>query len=122
MPAPTRRVAARRTPARQLVATVLLALTLAGCAGGGTQTSCDLGGCTVTFPRSGNGATAAEVSVLGVTARLVGVSGGAATIEVAGQRLTLPAGGQGTAEGFTVGVQSVTDTEVVVVVRPDLGG
>lgn len=105
---------------RRAAATALVALTLTACAGGGTQTSCDLSGCTVTFPRTGGGA-AAEVSVLGVSARLVRVDGGAATIEVAGQSVTLPVGGQADAEGFTVGVQSVTDTEVVVVVRPALG-
>ncbi len=100
------------------VATVLTALVLsfgaAACGGGGSQTSCGIDGCTVTFPRNG----AAAVSVLGIEAKLVGVQNGAAELLVAGQRITVPVGGQSDAGGFTVGVEQVTDTEVVVRVRP----
>jgi hypothetical protein len=93
---------------------VLTALVLvAGCGGGGSQTECGLDGCTITFPRSGDVA----VSVLGVEARLVGVQNGTAELEVAGQRITVPVGGETQASGFTVGVEQVTDTEVVVRVR-----
>lgn len=91
----------------------LLALTLLGsaaCGGQDSNTQCALDGCTVTFARSGD----AAVSILGVSARLVGVDGGQATLEVAGQTVTVPVGGETQAEGFTVGVESVTDTEVVV--------
>lgn len=91
----------------------LLALTLLGsvaCGGQGSNTQCALDGCTVTFSRSGD----AAVSILGVSARLVGVDAGQATLEVAGQTVTVPVGGETQAEGFTVGVESVTDTEVVV--------
>jgi hypothetical protein len=98
-------------------AAVLTALVLsfgaAGC-GGGSQTSCALDGCTITFPRSGD----SRVSVLGVEARLVGVVNGAAELEVAGQQITVPVGGQADAGGFTVAVDRVTDTEVVVRVAP----
>lgn len=104
--------------ARRLAAATLVALALTACGGQGSQTQCGLDGCTVTFPRSGN----AEVSVLGISARLVGVDAGAATIMVAGQTVTVPVGGEAAAEGFTVGVQSVTDTEVVVKVRAGGGG
>ena len=55
--------------------------------------------------------------MLGVQARLVGVQDGTAELEVAGQRVTVPVGGQTEAAGFTVGVERVTDKEVVVRVR-----
>jgi hypothetical protein len=94
---------------------LVLTLGAAGCGGGGgSQTDCGLDGCTVTFPRSGD----AAVSVLGIEARLLGVTGGTAELEVAGQRITVPVGGETNAEGFTVSVDRVTDTEVVVRVRP----
>lgn len=99
-------------------AVVLIVAATAACGGGGSNTQCGIDGCTVTFPRSGD----AAVSVLGVQARLVGVDAGQATIEVAGQTVSVPVGGQTTAEGFTLGVESVTDTEVVVRVRPAAGG
>lgn len=100
--------------AATLVLTALTALVLAGCGGGGSQTDCGLDGCTITFPRSG----AAAVSVLGIEARVVGVEGGTAELEIAGQRITVPVGGETQAQGFTVGVERVTDTEVVVRIRP----
>jgi hypothetical protein len=96
------------------VLSVLTALALVtGCGGQGSQTDCGLDGCTVTFARSGE----AAVSVLGVEARLVGVENGAATLDVAGQRITVPAGGETEAAGFLVSVERVTETEVVVRVR-----
>jgi hypothetical protein len=97
---------------RRAAVPVLTALVLlAGCGGGqGSQTDCGLDGCTITIPRSGD----AAVSVLGVEARLVGVQDGVAQLEVAGQQISLPVGSQRQVEGFTVGVQQVTDTEVVV--------
>ena len=114
---------------RHLVLALAAAALLAGCSGGqggsagdsgdgsggsggdrSSATNCDLGGCTITFPRSGTG----TVSVFGVEARLVGVDAGSARIEVAGQTVTIPVGGTTQAEGFTVGVERVTDTEVVV--------
>jgi hypothetical protein len=103
-----------RRPAA-LVLTALTALVLvAGCGGGGSNTECGLDGCTITFPRNG----AAAVSVLGIEAKLVGVNAGTAELEVAGQRITVPVGGETQADGFTVGVEQVTDTDVVVRVRP----
>jgi len=93
---------------------VLTAIVLvAGCGSGGTQTDCGLDGCTVTFPRSGD----ATVSVLGIEARLVGVQEGTAQLEVAGQQVTVPVGGEANAGNFTVVVEQVTDTEVIVRVR-----
>ncbi|MFC5948723.1 hypothetical protein ACFQH9_10600 [Pseudonocardia lutea] len=96
------------------LAAAVLAVGLAGCGGGSSSTACGLDGCTVTFPRSGD----ASVSVLGVEARLVGVQNDVAEIQVAGQQVRVPVGGQTEAGGFTVGVDRVTDTEVVVRVRP----
>jgi hypothetical protein len=104
-------LATRRAAATTLAA---LALALAGCGGQGSNTNCALDGCTVTFQRDGT----AAVSVLGVEARLLGVEGGAARLEVAGQTVTVPVGGEAAAEGFTVGVERVTDTEVVVRISP----
>lgn len=96
------------------VMSVLAALVLvAGCGGGSSQVDCGLDGCTITFPRSGDVA----VSVLGVEARLVGVQDSTAQLEVAGQQITVPVGGETEASGFVVGVDRVTDTEVVVRVR-----
>jgi hypothetical protein len=96
-----------------LVSVFAALVLVAGCGGGGSQTDCGLDGCTVTFPRSGE----ATVSVLGIEARLVGVQDGTAQLEVAGQQISVPVGGETEAGGFTVGVESVTDTEVVVRVR-----
>jgi len=98
---------------RRAFAALATAFLVAGCATAGTQTNCGLDGCTVTFPRSGD----TSVSVLGVQARLVGVQDGTAELEVAGQRVTVPVGGQTEAGGVTVGVERVTDKEVVVRVR-----
>jgi len=95
---------------RTLVASLLAAAVLTGCGGQGSATSCGVDGCTVTFARSGS----ADVSVLGVTARLVRVDAESAQIEVAGQTVTVPVGGQAQVGGFTVGVEQVTDAQVVV--------
>jgi hypothetical protein len=97
-----------------VVSVVAAVVLVAGCGGGGSQTDCGLDGCTITFPRSGD----TSVSVLGVGARLVGVQNGTAQVEIAGQTITVPVGGEANAEGFTVGVERVTDAEVVVRVRP----
>lgn len=94
-------------------ALAVLALTVGGltaCGGQGSNTDCGLDGCTVTFQRSGD----AVVSILGIEVRLVGVDAGNAQLEVAGQTVTVPVGGETAADGFTVGVERVTDTEVVV--------
>ena len=109
----------RRARAARVVATPLIGLAVAGgvltgCGGQGSDTSCGVNGCTVTFARNGT----AEVSVLGVSARLLGVDQGVARIEVAGQTVEVPVGGQAEVGGFTVQVQEVTDTQVIVRVAP----
>jgi acyl-coenzyme A thioesterase PaaI-like protein len=98
---------------RILAATFLAALVFgaAGCSSEGATTECSTSSCTITFDR---GAKEARVSVLGIDARLVKVEGNRATIEVADQRVVVPADGQAQAGDFTVSVQEVTDAEVVV--------
>jgi hypothetical protein len=98
---------------RRYLAVPLVTLVIAGCSSGGTQTSCGADGCTITFPRSGD----ASVSVLGIEARMLGVRDGMAELVVAGQRITVPVGGQTEAAGLTVAVEQVTDEAVVVRVR-----
>ena len=96
---------------------VLLGLALGGataCGRQGSQTDCSLEGCTVTFQRTG----ATEVSLLGIKAKLVGVEGSNVRLEVVGQTVTVPVGGEAAADGFTVRVERVTDTEVVVRITP----
>ena len=99
----------RRGTVVAVLALVLAGGSLAGCGGGG-NTSCGTDGCTVTFARSGS----AEVSVLGVSARLVRVDADIAQIEVAGQTVMVPVGGQTEVGGLVVRVQEVTDQQVVV--------
>jgi len=106
---------ALRRPIAALLA--LLAITLGGataCGREGSQTNCSLAGCTVTFQRTGT----AEISVLGVKAKLVGVEGNSARLEVAGQTVTVPVGGEAAAGSFTVRVEQITDTAVVVRIAP----
>ena len=99
----------RRGTVVAVLALVLAGGSLAGCGGGG-NTSCGTDGCTVTFARSGS----SEVSVLGVSARLVRVDADVAQIEVAGQTVMVPVGGQTEVGGLVVRVQEVTDQQVVV--------
>ena len=96
---------------RVLLPLAALVLTACGSGGGESSTDCSLDGCTVTFPR---GEGAAEVSVLGVQARLDGVEDGTADLTVAGQDVSLAVGTSTEVGGLTVGVDSVSDTEVVV--------
>ncbi len=99
-----------RALAVPLIALVVALGALAGCGGGASNTSCGLNGCAVTFSRSGQ----SEVSVLGVTARLVRVDAGVAEVQVAGQTVTVPVGGQTEVAGLVVRVEQITDAEVVV--------
>jgi len=99
------------TAYRVLAAPILaLAVVLSGCGGEGSNTDCGLNGCTVTFARSGT----SEVSVLGVTARLVRVDADIAQVEVAGQSVQVPVGGQTEVAGLIVRVEQITDAQVVI--------
>lgn len=105
---------------RRLLVLVLIAFALVGCGGSeGSRTNCDLAGCTITFARD---VGLPEVSVLGVSARLVSVDGGTATVDIAGNTVQLPVGAQTATEGFNVGVERITDSEVVVRVQVAAGG
>lgn len=101
-----------RSFAALLLGSVFALGALTGCGGGseGTDTSCDLTGCTITFPRDGT----PSVSVLGITAKMVSFENNQANIEVAGQTITVPVGGETQSEGWNVRVERATDTEVVV--------
>jgi hypothetical protein len=109
-------------PLRRALVTVpfaLLALgTVTGCGGEGTDTSCSINSCTVTFDRGVN----ASASILGVKAELVGVKGDQVTLKVGGQTVTVPVNGEQQAEGFNVSVQSVTQDNVVVKISQGGGG
>ncbi|HZM75723.1 MAG TPA: hypothetical protein VFC19_08340 [Candidatus Limnocylindrales bacterium] len=98
--------------ARFGAAAVLSLSLLTACGGGeGTDVDCNLDRCTVTFDRGAD----AKASVLGVEAKLVSVEGDKATVEVAGERLTLTVGQPATeAEGLQVTLDSVTDTQVKI--------
>ena len=95
-----------------LVAALALgAAGLAGCDSEGAKTDCSLDACTVTFDRGAD----AKASILGVEAKLVGVQGDQATVEVAGQQATLTVGQAATQTGdFELTLQSVDDKQVVV--------
>jgi hypothetical protein len=102
------------SPLRRALVTVpfaLLALgTVTGCGGKGTDTSCSINSCTVTFDRGVD----ASASILGVKAELVDVKGDQVTLRVGGQTVTVPVNGEQQADGFNVSVQSVTKDNVVV--------
>ncbi|NAZ86032.1 hypothetical protein [Kineococcus indalonis] len=112
------------TPLARRAATALTCLALAagvaacgahgeGGAQGGARAECTLDGCTATFPRTGG----AEVSVLGVQARLLEAEEGSVRLEVAGQEVSLDVGTEAQVAGFTAGLDRLTDTEAVVVLR-----
>ncbi|HEX7744355.1 MAG TPA: hypothetical protein VF462_03690 [Micromonosporaceae bacterium] len=84
---------------------------LAGCSSEGASTDCGVDSCTVTFQRGVD----AKASILGVEARLVGVEDNRATVEVAGEQLTLTVGQQSAeAGGLYVALDSVTNSEAKV--------
>lgn len=102
--------ATRRRLGAFAVAGILALGILAGCGGENSQTDCNLNSCTITFDRGVD----ASVSVLGVEAKLVSVQNSQATVEVAGQQVTVPVGEDAQSDGFNVSVQSITADQVVV--------
>ncbi|MFC3966198.1 hypothetical protein [Nocardia jiangsuensis] len=107
-----------RMSARALLAAGAAAL-LAACTaqGPGSQTTCDVSGCVVTFERG----VSASASILGVDAELVAVNGNLVTLEIAGQQVVVPAGDTTqAAEGLNVTVQEVTEQQVKVKVATGL--
>lgn len=101
---------------RRVLSTIVLAGVVVGgvvgCGGdsSGAQTDCSLNGCTVTFDRGVD----ARASILGIEAKLISVKGDQVTLEVGGQRVSVPAGGEGQAEGFNVSVEEITQEHVKV--------
>lgn len=91
----------------------LAAVLLAGCGGEGSDVSCTLNDCTVTFDRGVD----AQASILGVNVELVGVRDDQVTVKVADQEINVPAGsaeGQAEAGGLSFKVSEVTDSTVVM--------
>lgn len=94
---------------------LLSAALLAGCGGGeGTDVDCNLQECTVTFQRGVD----ASASVFGLEAKLTEVQDGVVTLDIGGNTVTVPAGGE--AEG--INVREVTDEHVVVVIPHNVAG
>ncbi|SHN48006.1 hypothetical protein [Cryptosporangium aurantiacum] len=94
-----------------LIAAAALGLAvLAGCGGDNSQTDCNLNSCTITFDRGVD----ASVSVLGIDAKLISVQDSQATLEVAGQQVTVPVGQDAQSEGFNISVEEITADEVIV--------
>ncbi len=83
---------------------------LSACGGEGSETSCDLNSCEITFDRG----VEANANVLGVEVTLVGIENDMVTLEVAGQRVSIPMDGSTEVGGFQVTIQEVTQDNVVV--------
>ncbi len=95
-----------------LLSALLGAGALAGCSGEGTDVSCNLNECTVTMDRGVD----AQASVLGVDVKLVGVANDQVSLEVGGNKVSLPVNATGATEvgGLSVSVQEVTGDQVVL--------
>ena len=94
-----------------MVVALLAGLTLPACSTEGADTNCGLDACTVTFDRGAD----ATASLLGVEAKLVKTEGDTATVEVAGEQLTLTVGQAAVdAGGLQVSLESLTDSQAVV--------
>lgn len=92
-------------------ALALGAVLLAGCGSEGVSTNCRVDSCTLTFQRG----VEASANVLGVEAKLVGVDGNQATIEVAGEQIAIWTDEPATeVAGLAVRLERVNDREVVV--------
>lgn len=109
-----RKLGGMNLPVRRTLAAVSLALlpfaAVAACSGEGATTECTIDSCTVTFDRG----VEASASILGIKAELVGVDGDSVTLRIAGQQITVPREGEGEADGLSVGVESITQDQVVV--------
>lgn len=87
------------------------AVLLAGCGSEGVSTNCRVDSCTLTFQRG----VEASANVLGVEAKLVGVDGNQATVEVAGEQIAIWTDEPATeVAGLAVRLERVNDREVVV--------
>lgn len=97
--------------ARLLAVLTLAAALITGCSSEGADTDCGLNACTVTFEVGAD----ASASVLGIDAKLVGTNGDTATVEIAGEEISLTTGQAATeVAGLQVTLESVTDSQAVV--------
>ncbi len=102
-----RRILTRRAAAVAAAAHGLAVL--AGCTS--DNVDCSLDACTVTLERSVD----ASASVFGVEAKVVGVDGDKATVEVAGEQLQLTVGQQAAqVGGLQVSLDKVTPENIVL--------
>ena len=102
----------RRLAAATAFAATFAVVLLSGCATDAGNVSCAVNACDVTLNRGVD----AGVSVLGADVKLVGVDNGQVTLEVEGNRVTVPVGGgQGTGvAGLNVAVRQVTADKVIL--------
>jgi hypothetical protein len=102
----------RRLAAFVLSATLVGAGALAGCSSEGADVSCNLNSCTVTMDRG----VEASASVLGVDITLEGVANDQVSLDVGGNKISVPVDGTGQTQvgGLNVSVQEVTGDKVVL--------
>ena len=102
----------RRIAALALAAALAGAGLLAGCRCDGSDVDCILNSCTVTMDRGVD----AQASVLGVDITLKGVANSQVTLDVEGNSVNIPTGGNGSTEvgGLNITVQEVTGDKVVL--------
>lgn len=93
-----------------LLVPFLLALVAACGDSSGSDTNCSAKSCVVTFDRGVD----AKASLLGVEVALVDVSGDSVVLDVAGQRVTVPANGETQSGPYTVRVLEVTEKNVKI--------
>ncbi|NUS72094.1 MAG: hypothetical protein HOQ05_01675 [Corynebacteriales bacterium] len=109
---------------RRIVAVVIAAGVLAlGAAACSTESdagksTCNAEKCTVTLNRGVD----AKMEVLGVDVRLDEVKGDNVTVEIAGQKVTVPHGQETEAEGFNIKVKEIDDDEVVLEIATGITG
>ncbi len=99
----------------RVIATLALSVGLlagtTGCESEGASTTCSTSACTITFDRSVDGA---KVNVLGIEVKLVSATETEATLEVAGQQVTVPNNQSVEAGDFTVTLKNLTDSQAEV--------
>jgi hypothetical protein len=85
---------------------------LAGCGSEGADVNCSLNDCTVTFDRGVD----ASASVLGVDVKLDSVQNDQVTLNIEGNDIQVPVGGEAEAQagGLQFRVDSVTDDKVII--------
>lgn len=106
----TRRTHRLLAPLVMVLGLLFAAPALAACSNEGSKTDCSTNKCTITLDRGAD----ASASVLGVKVKLIKVEGDMVTLEVAGQRVTVPKGDPTESGGNTIEVKKITDDNVVI--------